>query len=289
MLTERRLAPILLACLLAPACQRQAKAPGEQRYPLAGRVVKVDSAERTITIDHQDIPGFMPAMTMPFVVLERDVALLGRAGPGDSVTATLVSRDSRFWLEDLVVVRKGTPDSGMTPKVGLHEARPGDPLPDVALVDQDGKPFRSSALRGKTTALSFVFTRCPLPEFCPLMMRNFARVEAALVADPSLLARTRLLTVSFDGEHDTPEVLRGFGLPFQKTSPPFSHWTLATGEQAAIRTLGGALELDYSEASESFTHNLRTAIVGPDGTLRRLFRGNDWTPEELVAALRAAS
>jgi protein SCO1/2 len=288
MLTERRLAPILLVCLLAPACQRQAKVSAEQRYPLAGRVVKIEAAERTITIDHQDIPGFMPAMTMPFVVLERDAALLARAAPGDSVTATLVSRDSRFWLEDLVLSR-GTADPAAPLSTGLREARPGDPLPDVALVDQDGKPFRTSLLRGRATALSFVFTRCPLPEFCPLMMRNFATVEAELLADPTLLARTRLLTVSFDTRHDTPQVLRSFGLPFQKTSPPFSHWILATGEQAAIRVLGIALELDYSEASESFTHNLRTAVVGPDGKLRRLFRGNDWTPDELLAALRAAS
>jgi protein SCO1/2 len=138
-------------------------------------------------------------------------------------------------------------------------------------------------------ALTFVFTRCPLPDFCPLMMRKFAAAHATLARDPGLAARTRLLTVSFDTAHDTPDVLRAFGKPFQKTTPPFTHWSLATGKEEAIRALGGALELDYVEESRSFTHNLRTAVLDGEGKLRRLFRGNEWTPEALVAELKAAA
>jgi protein SCO1/2 len=231
----------------------------------------------------------MPAMTMEFVVLEKDAPLLSRVGPGDEVTATLVVADSRYWLEDLVIVRKGTPDPSAKPGSGPPEARTGDALPDVALVDQDGARFRLSGLRGRAYALAFVFTRCPLPEFCPLLMRNFAAAEAQLVADAALRERTRLLTVSFDTKNDTPAVLRRFGSPFQKTRPPFTHWRLATGTPEAIRTLGGALELDYVEESASFTHNLRTAVVDPQGRLSRLFRGNDWQPAELVSALREAA
>jgi protein SCO1/2 len=103
------------------------------------------------------------------------------------------------------------------------------------------------------------------------------------------VSRTHLLTISFDTKHDTPDVLRAFGRPFQKTAPPFTHWTLATGKDEAIRTLGGALELDYVEEDRSFTHNLRTAVLDREGKLRRLLRGNEWTPEELVAELKAAA
>jgi protein SCO1 len=277
----------LLAATLLPACRREAPPAAGNRYPLKGKVVEVDVANRKVTIAHEDIPGFMPAMTMPFVVLEKDAALLQGVSPGDEVTATLVALDSRYWIEDLVVVRKGAPDPNATPRV--HEAHPGDALPDVALVDQDGRPLRLADYGGKALALTFVFTRCPLPDYCPLMMRNFAAAHAALIADAGLAGRTHLLTVSFDTKHDTPEVLRAFGLPFQKTKPPFTHWTLATGTDEAIRALGGAVELDYVEESRSFTHNLRTAVLGPDGKLRRLFRGSDWTPEELVAELRAAA
>jgi len=280
---------LLLAALVAPACKREAPAPAGQRYPLQGKVVEVDVAGRTITIAHGDIPGFMPAMTMPFVVLERDAALLQHVGPGDEITATLVALDSRYWLEDLVVVKKGAPDPNATPGPRAYEPHPGDAMPDVALVDQDGRPLRLADLRGKAVAMTFIFTRCPMPEFCPLLMTKFAAAQARLEKEPGLAARTHLLTVSFDPAHDTPEVLRAFGRPFQKTTPPFAHWSLATGKDEAIRALGGALELDYVEESRSFTHNLRTAVLDREGKLRRLFRGSDWTPEELVAELRAAA
>jgi protein SCO1/2 len=289
-MTRQRFLPLLLlAALVAPACKREAPPAAGQRHPLKGKVVEVDAPAREVTIAHEDIPGFMPAMTMPFVVLEKDAALLEHVAPGDEVTATLVAPDSRYWLEDLVVVKKGTPDPNATPGPRAHEPHPGDAMPDVALVDQDGKALRLADYRGKSVALTFVFTRCPLPDFCPLMMKKFAAAHATLARDPGLAARTRLLTVSFDTTHDTPDVLRAFGKPFQETTPPFTHWALATGKEEAIRALGGALELDYVEESRSFTHNLRTAVLDGEGKLRRLFRGNEWRPEELVAELKAAA
>jgi len=279
---------LLIAAFAVPACTRNTAPASGQRHPLKGKVVEVDLAGRTVTVSHEDVPGFMPAMTMPFVVLEKDAALLRGVSPGDEVTASLVVSDSRYWLEDLVVVKKGPPDPNAAPG-RTQEAHPGDAVPDVALVDQDGRPLRLADFHGKALGLTFVYTRCPLPDFCPLMMRNFEAAEAALVKDLALAARTHLLTVSFDPMHDTPEVLRAFGKPFQKTARPFTHWTLATGKEEAIRALGGALELEYVDETQSFTHNLRTAILGPDGKLRRLFRGNDWKPEELVAELKAAA
>lgn len=286
---RREIVCVLIVVAALAGCRREAAAPGVggARHSLKGKAVAVTTAERTITIAHQDIPGFMPAMTMEFVVLEKDAPLLARVTAGDDVSATLVVADSRYWLEDLVVVTKGTPDPNAKRTHG-REALPGQPLPDVTLVDQDGKLLRLSSLKGRAYALTFVFTRCPLPEFCPLMMKSFAAAEALLVADPALRQRTRLLTVSFDTKHDTPAVLRAFGRPFQKTDPPFAHWLLATGSDEATRTLGDALELDYVEETASFTHNLRTAVVDPHGRLGRLFRGNDWTPQELVEALKAA-
>ena len=288
MTVPRALAFALLVSSLAAACKGTPPAAGGSRYPLVGKVVEVDRPGRTVTIAHHDIPGFMPAMTMPFVVLERDAALLAGVGPGDEVTATLVSQDSRFWLEELRVVRKGVPDTNARPSPQASLAQPGAALPAVALVDQDGAAFQLADLRGRAVALSFVYTRCPLPDYCPLMMRNFERAEALLVAEPALAARTHLVTVSFDPQHDTPPVLRRFGAAFQQTRAPFAHWTLATGKQDAIRALGRALELEYVEENRSFTHNLRTAVLGPDGRLRRLLRGNAWQPEELVAELRKA-
>lgn len=280
---------ILLGALAVAGCQRPAPTPTAKRYPVNGKVVAVDVADRKITIDHQDIPGFMPAMIMPFVVLEKDQALLDAISPGDEITATLVTPDTRYWIEEIVVVRKGTPDPNAPPQPQAREPQPGDAVPDVALVNQDGQAIRLADYRGKAVALTFIFTRCPLPDFCPLMMKNFAQAHATLVADSKLAARTRLLAVSFDTQHDTPAVLRAYGKPFQKTTPPFAQWQLASGTDSAIRTLGDALGLDYEEETGSFTHNLRTAVIDPQGKLFRFYRGNDWKPAELVADLRSAA
>jgi protein SCO1 len=284
---RRILCLILLAAFAAPACRREAAPAAGHRYLLKGKIVEVDVPGRTVTVAHEDIPDLMPGMTMDFVVLEKDAVLLREVGPGDAITATLVVSDSRYWLEDLVVVTKGPPDPNATP--GALEAKPGDAVPDVALVDQDGRPVHLADFRGKALALTFVYTRCPLPDYCPLMMRNFAAAQATLENDPALAARTHLLTISFDTKHDTPDVLRAFGKPFQKTAKPFTHWTLATGKEEAISALGGALGLDHVPDTQSFTHNLRTAVLDRQGRLRRLFHGNDWKPEDLVAELKAAA
>jgi protein SCO1/2 len=283
---------ILVGALALSGCRDEPARTAAPGHPLKGTVVAVDPADRTVTIDHEEIPGFMPAMTMPFVVLERDAVLLEHVAPGDEVTARLVVSDSRYWLEDLVVVKKAAPDTDAWPRSRTdetHQLQPGQELPEVSLLNQDGDAIRLTDYRGRALALTFVFTRCPLPDFCPLMMTNFAAAHALLIADENLRSRTHLLTVSFDPEHDTPQVLREYGRPFQKTTPPFTHWELATGAPEQIRTLGDALGLDYVEESRSFTHNLRTAVVDPEGRLIRLFRGNDWTPQKLVAELKAAA
>lgn len=286
----RAVVPLLVAAaFLLPACrQKEAPAGAPARYELKGQVLRVDRAERTVTITHEDIPGFMPAMTMDFVVRGKDAALLDVVGPGDEVSAVLVVPDSRYWIEELVVVKKGTGTPPPAAEPHAHGLEKGQALPDVELVDQDGRAFRLAEMKGRAYAATLVFTRCPLPDYCPLMMRHFAAAESILVADARLREVTTLLTVSFDTKHDTPEVLRAFGLPFQKTKPPFARWRLATGSDAAIRELATALDLDYEETSGSFTHNLRTAVVDPQGRLAHLFRGNEWKPEELVAQLRNA-
>ena len=283
------LALLLLALPAAPGCRGAAPPADEKRYAIDGRVVEVDVAGRRVTLAHEDIAGFMPAMTMPFAVLPKDAALLPAMAPGDRVTAVLVVAGTRYWLDEIVLAKPPVP---LPPASAPRQARapePGDTAPDVALVDQDGRALRIADYRGRALALTFVFTRCPMPEFCPFLMRGFARAHEALVADPALAQRTALLTVSFDVAHDTPPVLRAYGLPFQKTKPPFSHWRLATGRLEDVRRLAAACGLEFQEDTGSFTHNLRTVVIGPDGRLRRLLRGNDWKPEELVAELRGAA
>lgn len=282
-------APLILAAALAAGCSPKAPEDGAKSYPLSGTVVAVAAEERTLTIAHEDIPGFMPAMTMDFVVLPEDAPLLANVSPGDEVTARLVVPDSRYWLEDLVVVKKGAVDPDALPPPVAHEIHAGDPVPDVALVTQDGEAVRLSDYRGRTVALTFVFTRCPFPEFCPRMMARFAAAHEALIADEERRGSTHLLTISFDPAYDTPEILKAFGVSFQKTAPPFTHWELATGTDEDIRTLGEALGLTYVPESQSFAHNLRTAVIDPEGKLAVLLRGNEWTSEDLIDAIERSA
>jgi protein SCO1/2 len=284
------LATLLLAGLVAAAaCSRTSPAPsdGSRRYPLAGRVEAVDPANGRASVSHEDIPGFMPAMTMEFTIL--DAAVLAARRPGDRIRATLViAADNRSWLEGVTVTGHApVPTSpSASPAAG---GKPGDPLPAVTLLDQDGQALELSSYRGQALAVTFIFTRCPMPEYCPMITSRFAEAARALAADPVLRDRARLLSVSFDTRFDRPPVLRDYGARFQpKSVPPFTLWRLATGEPEQVRRLAQFAGLDYVEEQGTFTHTMRTAVVGPDGRLRSLRRGSDWPAAGLVADLRAA-
>lgn len=278
---------------LVSGCGREAG----RRYPLSGRVVSVEAGVSRVNVAHEDIPGFMPAMTMAFAVRPPD--LLGELRPGDSIRATLVVTDTESWLEALQVVghedpplppAAGTASDGEAPggEPPLREPHAGDTVPDVALVNQDERRIRIGDFRGRALAITFIFTRCPLPEFCPRMSGHFAEAARTLASEPGLRSRTHLLSVSFDPAYDTPAVLLEYGARWAPSG--FAHWDFAGGEEAEVRRLARALGLFYERDDEGgFVHNLRTVVVDPEGRVSRVFTGNEWRADELVAALRAAA
>ena len=149
--------------------------PGVKHYPLQGTVVSVDKAQQHLVIDHKDIPGFMGAMTMPYPVA--DAKVLDQVGPGDQITADVVVSDTSVRLEKVVVVKKG---SGAKPQSELQPSQPAGTLPDFTLVNQDGKRIGLRQYRGRALLITFIYTRCPLPDYCPLMTHNFAEIDKAL-------------------------------------------------------------------------------------------------------------
>ena len=177
-----------------------------QRYDLKGKVIAVEADKHLVTIAHEEVKGFMPGMTMPFTVpREQDLQILA---PDDLVTATLVVDGSQSWLEDLIITRQ----SSNTPQApGVVEAHAGDEVPNYILTNEDGKEIRLQNYRGKTLLLTFIYTRCPLPEYCNLMSTNFASVDRQLKVDPDLYQKTHLLSISIDPDYDTPKVLRSYG------------------------------------------------------------------------------
>jgi protein SCO1/2 len=272
---------ITILCLIAVAV---ACRPPAERYEFEGSIIEVDVDGGRVTVAHDDIPGYMDAMTMPFSVVDRK--LLPSMGPGDSLRATLVVRGNAYWLEDLVVSRSAASDS--LEEQMAAEPQIGRPVPDVELVNQDGEAIRIGDYRGKAVLLTFIYTRCPLPDFCPAMNKNFDAIEEALGAEPDVYNRTHLLSISFDPEFDTPELLRTFALQRHTiTEETLDHWEFATGTHENLRILGYELGLVYRvESEDEIVHNLKTALVAPDGTLAKVYSGNWWTTELAVADMR---
>jgi len=267
------------AAVLAISC-----GPPPERYELEGKIVSVDVAAGKVTVAHKEISGLMDAMTMPFSVVDRK--LLPSMQPGDTLRATLVVRGNAHWLEDLVFSRAAASGS-LVDEMTPSGPELGSTVPDIELVNQDGDAVQISDYRGKALLLTFIYTRCPLVEFCPRMNKHFAVIEQTLEADPELYQRTHLLSISFDPEFDTPELLRTFALQQPTiTIETLSHWEFASGTQENLREIGFYLGLTYREEEDQIVHNLRTAVVAPDGTLAKLYLGNDWKPEEVVADVR---
>ena len=281
-----RRAPALLILLIATGCSSiyGIGCSTERRYELEGQVLAVDATRGELTVQHKDIKGFMPGMTMPFKVADK--AVLSERKPGDLIRATLVVADSQGWLEN--VVRTGEaplPSDAEIPRTVI--LAPGDKAPDAALVDQDGRPRRLSEWHGRTVAVTFIYTRCPLPDFCPLMDRHFAHVQGEIAKEPALAGRVGLISVTFDPDVDTPDVLRAHA---KRAGFDPAIWTWLTGTREAVDTLAvpfGVSIIRGDTPRQEIVHNLRTVVLDREGRIAKIFNGNDWKPEELLAELRA--
>jgi protein SCO1/2 len=271
---------LALTILFAPSCSR-----GRQ-YELRGQVLAVDHARQELTVKHDDIRGFMPGMTMPFKV--RDAAALSARKPGETIRATLVVEQDEGYLKD--ITSTGTaPLTEPPPRPRVDILRPGDPIPDATLVDESARTRTLADWRGHVLAVTFIYTRCPVPDFCPLLDRRFAEIQKAAAADPALRERARLVSISFDPAHDTPAVLAAHA---GKVGADPAFWSFLTGERDAVEGIaarfGVSIVSDPASAPE-IVHNLRTAVIDGSGRLVEILNGNDWTVEKLLDLLRSAS
>jgi protein SCO1/2 len=275
----------LVACFAAllAGCSRHASG-NAQRYELKGTVVSVDQRGETVTIAHQEISGYMEAMTMPFKPKDRWV--LDQAQPGNRIQATLVVDGLRSWLEDVVILQDAT-DNGAAPTSSV-EPQPGDAVPDFALINQDGKRIALHDYRGRALVITFIYTRCPLPDYCPLVTNYFAEIIKAMKTDAALVNQAHLLSISVDPEYDTPKVLREYGAKYtgESGAATFGHWEFATGKADEVKKIATWLGLQYWPEGGQIVHSLRTAVIAPDGKLVKLYHGNGWQPAEIVADLQ---
>ena len=297
--TTARMICLMIACAGALACDRPAPtpkpaapSPASKRFAMKGVVRKVDAGAGEVTITHEAIPGLMPRMTMPFTLKDR--SLLDDVRPGDEVEGPLAviyeaGEVKSIDLLDLTVTRTAPPSPGpassfLPPAPAPATLRPGELVPDFEVTTQEGRPLRLSDLRGRVVVLTFIYTRCPLPEFCPAMDLKFADLARRIGANPARADRARLLSISFDPEHDTPEVLKGHA-GRKGAKPPL--WSFAVARPDELARVAGPLGLTYVPGTREIEHNLRTAVIGPDGRLARLEAGAGWSAVELIREIDA--
>lgn len=276
---------LIAGWLLAAACSRE---PEARTYELKGQVLAVKPETREILVKHEDIPGFMPAMTMPYAV--KDAALIRDRAPGDLITATLTVEPNLAYLSS--ITRTGSaplPEDARTtipPAAGIELLRPGAAVPDATLIDQDEKPITLNDFAGSAAAITFIYTRCPLPQYCPLMDRRFAEVQSLAAGDPALAGRVRLLSVSFDPKFDRPAVLSSHA---RALGADPSVWRFATAGEEIVDRLAARFGINViREQNGTITHNLRTAVIDPSGKVTAILDHNAWTAEDLIRELKAA-
>jgi protein SCO1/2 len=257
-------------------------------YKVRGRVVDASASTGEVTVAHEAIPGFMSAMTMPYKL--RDPSIVGELHRGDVLTADLlVSRgaDASVFLDHIVVIAQAKPD--YLPAVTFHVPAPGDAVPDFKLRNQDGHAIHLGQFRGETLLLTFIYTSCPLPNFCPLVTHNFAVINNRLAADPALYAKTHLLCVSFDPDHDTPERLRAYGATYlgSDAKNAFAHWDFAVPAKLDLVEMAKYFDVGITHGTDnSITHTLSTTLIGPHGKVEQFYPGNEWTPEQVLADVK---
>lgn len=294
----RYLILFLSVIFLFTACQKgktqQNAAENARRYTLKGKVVAVDKAKKKATIEHQEIKGYMPAMTMDFPI--KADWIWEDLKPGAEISsADLVvdeTADQPYWLENIALVL--APDPNLpAPPVDERFAQIGKEIPEFTLTNQDGKRISTKDFRGKAWALTFIYARCPLPEYCIKMSTNFS--DAALqIMNSDAKDKYRLLSISFDPENDTPEKLRQYGQGYlgKNAKPDFSVWQLAVGNDKEVRAIadffGLRYEVDQNDKTQ-INHSLRTAVISPEGKVTKVIAGNDWTANDLLKELTFAS
>ncbi|HWE50997.1 MAG TPA: SCO family protein [Bryobacteraceae bacterium] len=257
---------------------------GPKHYALRGRVLTKSPDQ--LTVSHEDIPGFMPAMTMAYAV--KDAAGFQKVEEGDAIAADLVADQKQNpWLEHLVVTDSSGRDT--IHNTTADDLEPGSEIPDVELVNQDGKKIHLGAFKGKAVLITFIYTRCPFPTFCPLLSNEFASLHRELLKTPGDYKKTHLVSVSLDPSFDTPAVLRKYGLSYLRDDPAgFEHWDFVATAPADLKKLAAAFGLTYFEKDNQITHSLRTVLLAPDGTVEKIWSGNQYRKDEILDSMRQA-
>jgi protein SCO1/2 len=283
--------PLLCLALALAACHRSdPPARSVRHYQVRGIVRGFAPDRSTIHVEHEAIPGFMPSMTMPFTPREpKDIASLTLR---DAIAFRLAVTDKDALIDN---IRKIAPSevhlpqttTATTPQATNSSSRlkEGDMMPAFGLTNENGEGINGETYGGRPFVITFIFVRCPMPNFCPRMAKNFGELQRAIKSGSGALAETKLLSITIDPQNDTPAVLKEYG---QAEGADPQTWNFATAEPAEIASLTTQFAVQVTPEGGTISHGLATALIGRDGRIVKLWRGNGWTPEEVIAAISAS-
>lgn len=273
--------PLLGACH-RPASETSATATRE--YVVTG-VVRSPLQDGQIVVEHEDVPGLMPGMTMPFYVANETEA--ARLAAGDRVRFRFVIGEASR-AEDFEILGHEAADHAAVPDASprVHRLKERDAIPPVQLIDQNNAAFTATEFTGRLTVVTFIFTRCPVPEFCPATIMKFQALQTAVAAAPELRERVRLITVTLDPDFDRPDILRAYGEAF---GADFSRWRFLTGDPQTVREFAQLFSVYAKQRNGTLDHSLCTALVDSHGRVSELWRGNGWQVSDVLTAVRARS
>jgi len=289
------------------SCDRKSPAPtGEpnpapavsmtttQVFQVNGVIVELIPTEKSVRIRHEEVPNYMPAMTMPFEVLNTNE--LAGLNVGDPVAFRMTVTETTGWIDQ---IKKRVVDPTELNQIILPANAPlrivrdveplevGDLLPDYRFTNQLGRAVSLAEFRGTALAITFIFTRCPYPTFCPLMSNNFKAAYAALRQNSSAPTNWHLLEITIDPEFDTPERLKAYAATYQADP---QHWSFLTGPLIEVTAITEQFGLQFTrEPGGGINHNLRTVVVDPSGRVQKIIPENKWTADELVAEVLEAA
>jgi protein SCO1 len=279
-------------------CRGTAKAPAvsksaPQQYSVRGTVLSTDPSTGEVALKHDAIVGLMPAMTMPYRL--DNTSILSELHPGDLITATLLADHdavgpTNLRLTNIVVIAQARPDYKSV--VDYHVPTKGDDIPNFTLLNQSNRSIDLKQFRGKVVVMTFIYTRCPLSDYCPHISRNFATIDKTLQSDPTLYKDTHLLSVSFDPTYDTPKVLRSYGAAYtgNYVNETFKHWEFAAPSVAELPKMEQFFDVGVTPGENgTLQHSLCTVVIGKDGKILAFYPTNDWTPAEVLADIHSAA
>jgi protein SCO1/2 len=274
------------ACYVVVAALAASCRDAERTYTVSGQVVAMDASRRELMIAHDSIPSYMGAMVMPFKVNDASIAKLE---PGDLVRGRLVVREDDGFLDQVERIGHREVPAALRalPATMDDFLSEGDVLPDLAFVDQDGASRRLRGDADAAVVLTFIYTRCPFPTFCPLTDRHFQNIQQRVQANRDLADRVRLLSITIDPEYDTTAVLKSHA---DRLGADARMWSFVRpdGQTAAALPLRFGVPVTRESDNAIIVHSLATVVIEPDGTIAKIYRGNEWTPADVITSLESA-